>query len=46
MYILPVLAILALPAAGFDSIEMIPGSGPRGAVICAIATKPGPSAVQ
>lgn len=35
-----------LEDAGFDSIEMIPGSGPRGAFICAIATKPGPSAVQ
>ena len=35
-----------LEGAGFDSIEMIPGSGPRGAFICAIATKPGSSAVQ
>jgi arsenite methyltransferase len=33
-----------LEDAGFGSIEMIPGSGPRGAFICVIGTKHGVSA--
>jgi hypothetical protein len=35
-----------LEDAGFGAIEMIPGSGPRGAFICAIATKESAGAAQ